>query len=88
MGSGVIARRPVAPSPLRAGAWRAAAPSSLPAVREAVRLLLKAKKPLIVAGHGVLYAEAAPELDTEAVFDYGAYLEHVPEVIARLDELD
>ena len=35
-----------------------------------------------------LIAEAAPELDLDAVFDYDAYLEHVPEVIARLDELD
>ncbi len=35
-----------------------------------------------------LIAEAAPDLDVDAVFDYGAYLEHVPEVIARLDELD
>ena len=34
-----------------------------------------------------LIADAAPELDVEAVFDYDAYLEHVPEVIARLDEL-
>ena len=32
------------------------------AVREAVRLLLKAKRPLLHVGHGVLYAEAAPEL--------------------------
>jgi len=35
-----------------------------------------------------LIAEAAPGLDLDAVFDYDAYLEHVPEVIARLDELD
>jgi len=34
-----------------------------------------------------LIAEAAPDLDVEAVFDYGAYLEHVPEVISRLDDL-
>jgi adenylosuccinate lyase len=34
-----------------------------------------------------LIAEAAPELDLDAVFDYQAYLEHVPEVIARLDKL-
>jgi adenylosuccinate lyase len=34
-----------------------------------------------------LIAEAAPELDLDAVFDYQAYLEHVPEVIARLDHL-
>jgi adenylosuccinate lyase len=34
-----------------------------------------------------LIAEAAPELDLDAVFDYQAYLEHVPEVIARLDRL-
>ena len=34
-----------------------------------------------------LIGKAAPELDLDAVFDYDAYLEHVPEVIARLDEL-
>jgi adenylosuccinate lyase len=34
-----------------------------------------------------LIGEAAPELDLDAVFDYEAYLEHVPEVIARLDEM-
>jgi adenylosuccinate lyase len=34
-----------------------------------------------------LIAEAAPQLDLDAVFDYEAYLEHVPEVIARLDRL-
>jgi adenylosuccinate lyase len=35
-----------------------------------------------------LIATAAPNLDLDAVFDYGAYLEHVPEVIARLDEIE
>jgi adenylosuccinate lyase len=34
-----------------------------------------------------LITAAAPQLDLDAVFDYGAYLEHVPEVIARLDRL-
>jgi adenylosuccinate lyase len=34
-----------------------------------------------------LIGTAAPELDLDAVFDYDAYLEHVPEVIARLDRL-
>jgi adenylosuccinate lyase len=34
-----------------------------------------------------LIAAKAPELDLDAVFDYGAYLEYVPEVIARLDRL-
>jgi adenylosuccinate lyase len=34
-----------------------------------------------------LIAKAAPELDADAVFDYDAYLEHVPEVISRLDSL-
>jgi adenylosuccinate lyase len=34
-----------------------------------------------------LLAEAAPDLDLDAVFDYGAYVEHVPEVISRLDRL-
>jgi adenylosuccinate lyase len=32
-------------------------------------------------------AGEAPELDLDAVFDYGAYLEHVPAVLARLDGL-
>ena len=35
-----------------------------------------------------LIEEAAPEIDADAVFDYDAYLEHVPEVLARLDELE
>jgi adenylosuccinate lyase len=34
-----------------------------------------------------LIAASAPELDLDRIFDYGAYLEHVPEVIARLDRL-
>jgi adenylosuccinate lyase len=34
-----------------------------------------------------LIAAAAPDLDLDAVFDYDAYLEHVPEVMARLDRL-
>jgi adenylosuccinate lyase len=34
-----------------------------------------------------LLAAAAPDLDLEAVFDYGAYLEHVPEVFERLETL-
>jgi adenylosuccinate lyase len=34
-----------------------------------------------------LIAARAPELDLDAVFDYGAYLEHVPEVMARLDRV-
>jgi adenylosuccinate lyase len=34
-----------------------------------------------------LIAKAAPQLDLDQVFDYDAYLEHVPEVIARLDRL-
>jgi adenylosuccinate lyase len=34
-----------------------------------------------------LIGTAAPQLDLDAVFDYDAYLEHVPEVIARLDRL-
>ena len=32
-----------------------------------------------------LIAAAAPDLDLDAVFDYDAYLEHVPEVMARLE---
>jgi adenylosuccinate lyase len=35
-----------------------------------------------------LLGEKAPDLDLDAVFDYGAYLEHVPEVLARLEALD
>jgi adenylosuccinate lyase len=35
-----------------------------------------------------LIAAAAPQLDLDAVFDYGAYLKHVPEVMARLDRLE
>jgi adenylosuccinate lyase len=34
-----------------------------------------------------LIAATAPDLDLDAVFDYSAYLEHVPEVMARLDTL-
>ncbi len=34
-----------------------------------------------------LLAEAAPELDLDAVLDASAYLEHVPEVLARLEQL-
>jgi adenylosuccinate lyase len=34
-----------------------------------------------------LIGAAAPDLDLDAVFDYGAYLKHVPEVIGRLDSL-
>jgi adenylosuccinate lyase len=34
-----------------------------------------------------LIASAAPQLDLDEVFDYGAYLKHVPEVMSRLDRL-
>jgi adenylosuccinate lyase len=34
-----------------------------------------------------LIAAKAPQLDLDEVFDYGAYLKHVPEVLARLDSL-
>jgi adenylosuccinate lyase len=34
-----------------------------------------------------LIAAAAPQLDLDRVFDYTAYLKHVPEVMARLDRL-
>jgi adenylosuccinate lyase len=34
-----------------------------------------------------LIASAAPQLPLDEVFDYDAYLEHVPEVMARLDRL-
>jgi adenylosuccinate lyase len=34
-----------------------------------------------------LLAEAAPDLDLDAVFDYDAYLTHVPEILERLEAL-
>jgi adenylosuccinate lyase len=34
-----------------------------------------------------LIGASAPQLDLDEIFDYGAYLEHVPEVLARLDRL-
>jgi len=34
-----------------------------------------------------LLAAAAPDLDLDTVFDYGAYLEHVPAVLERLEDL-
>jgi adenylosuccinate lyase len=34
-----------------------------------------------------LLAAEAPQLDLDAVFDYGAYLRHVPEIFERLDAL-
>jgi adenylosuccinate lyase len=34
-----------------------------------------------------LLAEAAPDLDLDAVFDYDAYLTHVPEIFGRLEAL-
>jgi len=34
-----------------------------------------------------LLAEAAPDLDLDAVFDYDAYLGHVPEIFERLEAL-
>jgi adenylosuccinate lyase len=34
-----------------------------------------------------LLAEAAPQLDLDAVFDYGAYLTHLPEIFGRLETL-
>src|SRR5205085_12490070 len=34
-----------------------------------------------------LLGEAAPDLDLDAVFDYGAYLTHVPEIFERLEAL-
>jgi adenylosuccinate lyase len=35
-----------------------------------------------------LIGATAPDLDLDAVFDYHAYLEHVPEVMARLESLE
>ncbi|HST70485.1 MAG TPA: adenylosuccinate lyase [Solirubrobacterales bacterium] len=34
-----------------------------------------------------LIGEAAPDLDLDAVFDYGAYLTHLPEIFERLEAL-
>ena len=34
-----------------------------------------------------LLAEAAPDLDLDAIFDYSAYLTHVPEIFERLEAL-
>ncbi|MET0558762.1 MAG: adenylosuccinate lyase [Solirubrobacterales bacterium] len=34
-----------------------------------------------------LLGAAAPQLDLDAVFDYGAYLTHLPEILARLEAL-
>jgi adenylosuccinate lyase len=34
-----------------------------------------------------LLAEAAPQLDLDAVFDYGAYLTHLPQIFERLEAL-
>jgi adenylosuccinate lyase len=34
-----------------------------------------------------LIGEAAPQLDLDAVFDYGAYLTHIPEIFERLEAL-
>jgi adenylosuccinate lyase len=34
-----------------------------------------------------LLSEAAPELDLDAVFDYSAYLTHLPEIFERLEAL-
>ena len=34
-----------------------------------------------------LLAEAAPQLDLDAVFDYNAYLTHLPEIFARVEAL-
>jgi adenylosuccinate lyase len=34
-----------------------------------------------------LLGQAAPQLDLDVVFDYGAYLAHVPEILARLEAL-
>jgi adenylosuccinate lyase len=34
-----------------------------------------------------LLGEAAPGIDLDAVFDYGAYLTHLPEIFGRLEAL-
>ena len=35
----------------------------------------------------LLEAEPGMELDLDAIFDYGHYMRHVPEVLARLEEI-
>jgi adenylosuccinate lyase len=35
-----------------------------------------------------LLAEAAPQLDLDVVFDYNAYLTHLPEIFKRLESLN
>jgi adenylosuccinate lyase len=56
---------------------------------EAYRLVQESAQRAWDEGTGFreLIAAKAPQLDLDAVFDYGAYLEHVPEVLARLDRL-
>jgi hypothetical protein len=34
-----------------------------------------------------LLGQAAPDLDLDAVFDYNAYLTHIPEIFERLETL-
>jgi adenylosuccinate lyase len=36
----------------------------------------------------LLAAAETPEIDLDAVFDYGAYLTHLPEIFGRLEALD
>ncbi len=56
---------------------------------EAYRVIQESAQRALDTGVGFrdLLTEAAPDLDLDAVFDYGAYLTHVPEVFERLEAL-
>ena len=56
---------------------------------EAYRLVQDAAEQTWTDGAGFreLIGERAPQLDLDAIFDYGAYLRHVPEVMQRLESL-
>jgi adenylosuccinate lyase len=56
---------------------------------EAYRLVQESAQRAWDEGTGFreLIAAKAPQLDLDAVFDYSAYLKHVPEVLVRLDRL-
>jgi adenylosuccinate lyase len=56
---------------------------------EAYRIVQRAAQRTLDTGSPFreLIAAEAPQLDLDAVFDYGAYLEQVPEVIGRLEAL-